>query len=552
MAHILKRTMSQSTLIKTRDVADPGRSSSPATSAHAKLRERLDKGEPLPDYFKNHPVYYAGPAKTPAGYASGCVRADHGRPHGFSYVDQFQAAGGSMVMLAKGNRSRPAVREACKPPWRLLSRLDRRTGGQIWLQHCIKKVEVLEYPELGMEAIWRIEVEDFPAFPRCRRQGQRLLQGTQFGLNARGYCVCRLTSGMMSGRNLRSLFHFEQKEYVGGIGRMSESIPPEALLIVVAVFLLFAVLALLFAIMAYVAARKAASRPILMRDEMIGLLRYESDLLRTAIDDSARSVRQETGTRLVEGTRGLQDVVKGLSDSLLKRTDAFGQRLDQMSSTSETQQAALRTMTETRFDQFVAAEAETGRELREELSTNLQRIKQGVNETLGQASDQQKERLDATERELKALAEVQKTTSEMLRQTVEGRLDLLRSENTAELEKMRATVDEKLQTTLEKRLGESFNSVVEQLNRAYEVFGEMKNISSSVSDLRNVLTNPKLRGTFGEVQLAMLIEDFLTPGQYIRDARVRDDSSERVEFAIRQPSADGDTVLLPVDAKFPA
>lgn len=332
---------------------------------------------------------------------------------------------------------------------------------------------------------------------------------------------------------------------------MLESVPPEALLIAVAAFLLFAILALLFAILAYAAARRAALRPILMRDEMIGLLRYESDLLRTAIDDSARSVRQETGSRLVEGTRGLQDVVKGLSDSLLKRTDAFGQRLDQMSSTSETQQAALRTMTETRFDQFVAAEAETGRELREELSNNLQRIKQGVNETLGQASEQQKERLDATERELKALAEVQKTTSEMLRQTVEGRLDLLRSENTAELEKMRATVDEKLQTTLEKRLGESFNSVVEQLNRAYEVFGEMKNISSSVSDLRNVLTNPKLRGTFGEVQLAMLIEDFLTPGQYIRDARVRDDSSERVEFAIRQPSADGDTVLLPVDAKFP-
>jgi fumarate hydratase class I len=130
-------------------------------AAHAKLRERLEKGEPLPDYFKNHPVYYAGPAKTPDGYASGAFGpTTAGRMD--SFVDQFQAAGGSMVMVAKGNRA-VAVREACK------------THGGFYLgsvggaaanlaEHCIKKVEVLEYPELGMEAIWRIEVVDFPAF----------------------------------------------------------------------------------------------------------------------------------------------------------------------------------------------------------------------------------------------------------------------------------------------------------------------------------------------------------------------------------------------------
>ena len=97
-------------------------------SAHAKLRERLEKGEPLPEYFKNHPIYYAGPAKTPEGYASGAFGpTTAGRMD--SFVDQFQAAGGSMVMLAKGNRA-PAVREACKKAWRLLSRLDRRRCGQ--------------------------------------------------------------------------------------------------------------------------------------------------------------------------------------------------------------------------------------------------------------------------------------------------------------------------------------------------------------------------------------------------------------------------------------
>jgi fumarate hydratase class I len=130
-------------------------------SAHAKLRERLEKGEPLPDYFKNHPVYYAGPAKTPDGYASGAFGpTTAGRMD--SFVDQFQAAGGSMVMVAKGNRA-VAVREACKKHGGFY--LGSIGGAAANLaEHCIKKVEVVEYPELGMEAIWRIEVEDFPAF----------------------------------------------------------------------------------------------------------------------------------------------------------------------------------------------------------------------------------------------------------------------------------------------------------------------------------------------------------------------------------------------------
>jgi fumarate hydratase class I len=129
--------------------------------AHAKLRERLERGEGLPDYFKNHPVYYAGPAKTPEGYASGSFGpTTAGRMD--SFVDDFQKAGGSMVMLAKGNRS-AAVREACKKYGGFY--LGSIGGAAANLaEHCIKKVEPLEYPELGMEAIWRIEVVDFPAF----------------------------------------------------------------------------------------------------------------------------------------------------------------------------------------------------------------------------------------------------------------------------------------------------------------------------------------------------------------------------------------------------
>jgi fumarate hydratase class I len=129
--------------------------------AHAKLRERLEKGQGLPDYFKNHPVYYAGPAKTPQGYASGSFGpTTAGRMD--SFVADFQAAGGSMVMLAKGNRS-GAVREACQKYGGFYLASIGGAAANL-AEHCIKKVETVEYPELGMEAIWRIEVENFPAF----------------------------------------------------------------------------------------------------------------------------------------------------------------------------------------------------------------------------------------------------------------------------------------------------------------------------------------------------------------------------------------------------
>ncbi len=137
------------TLIVARDIA------------HAKLKERLDAGEDLPQYFKDHPVYYAGPAKTPEGFASGSFGpTTAGRMD--SYVEQFQAAGGSMVMLAKGNRSK-AVTDACNSHGGFY--LGSIGGPAARLaQDCITKVEVVEYEELGMEAIWKIEIKDFPAF----------------------------------------------------------------------------------------------------------------------------------------------------------------------------------------------------------------------------------------------------------------------------------------------------------------------------------------------------------------------------------------------------
>ncbi|MCS6901887.1 MAG: FumA C-terminus/TtdB family hydratase beta subunit, partial [Myxococcales bacterium] len=129
--------------------------------AHARIKERLDRGEGMPDYFRKYAVYYAGPAKTPNGMPSGSFGpTTAGRMD--SYVDAFMAAGGSLVMLAKGNRSK-AVTEACKKYGGFY--LGSIGGPAARLaQDCIKKVEVLDYPELGMEAVWRIEVVNFPAF----------------------------------------------------------------------------------------------------------------------------------------------------------------------------------------------------------------------------------------------------------------------------------------------------------------------------------------------------------------------------------------------------
>ena len=129
--------------------------------AHAKIAERLDAGEPMPQYLRDHAVYYAGPAKTPEGYASGSFGpTTAGRMD--AYVAQFQTAGGSLVMLAKGNRSTQVTGACAEYGGFYLGSI----GGPAarLAQDCIKHVEVLEYPELGMEAVWKIEVEDFPAF----------------------------------------------------------------------------------------------------------------------------------------------------------------------------------------------------------------------------------------------------------------------------------------------------------------------------------------------------------------------------------------------------
>ena len=193
------------------------------------------------------------------------------------------------------------------------------------------------------------------------------------------------------------------------------------------------------------------------------------------------------------------------------------------------------------------------RTLSETLATTLKTYNEATHATSVRMQDIQRGQHQSFEQRLAALSEVHGKAGENLRKTFEEQMTVLRTENSAKLEQMRATVDEKLQTTLERRLGESFTVVSERLEAVHKGLGEMQHLATGVGDLKRVLTNVKTRGTWGEVQLETLLQQILTPEQYRKNVAVVPTSAERVEFAVVLPGQSDDTnVLLPIDCKFPS
>lgn len=188
---------------------------------------------------------------------------------------------------------------------------------------------------------------------------------------------------------------------------------------------------------------------------------------------------------------------------------------------------------------------------REELAGTLTKLGQRLDDALVAAATRQGEGLKAVAETVKHMGVEHERRGEGLRQTVEGRLDALRVENGAKLEEMRVTVDEKLQGTLNERLGASFNMVNENLERVHRSVGEMQQIATGVGDLKRVLSNVKSRGTWGETSLGMLLEQVMTPEQYAKNVEVKPGSGCRVEFAIKMPGGGEEPVWLPIDAKLP-
>jgi len=193
------------------------------------------------------------------------------------------------------------------------------------------------------------------------------------------------------------------------------------------------------------------------------------------------------------------------------------------------------------------------RELRRELADGLDRGSKALISQLTSIASVQNNQLDAFSRQLVEMVAANERRFEDLRKAVEGRLEAIRNDNAAQLERMRVTVDEKLHATLEQRLGESFKLVSDRLEAVHRGLGEMQTLAAGVGDLKKVLSNVKNRGVLGEVQLAALLEQVLAREQYETNVATRPGSRERVEFAIKLPGAggEGSVVWLPIDAKFP-
>jgi DNA recombination protein RmuC len=192
--------------------------------------------------------------------------------------------------------------------------------------------------------------------------------------------------------------------------------------------------------------------------------------------------------------------------------------------------------------------------LREEMSGTLTGLNDSVLRQMTELVGLEKQQLESFSRELGRLTEMNEQKIGDLKTAVESKLAQIQSDNAVKLDEMRRTVDEKLETTLERRLGDSFKIVSERLEQVHKGLGEMQSLASGVGDLKRVLTNVKARGTWGEFQLGHLLEQILTPDQYGQNIATKKDSSERVEYAIKLPGRneeEGEVVWLPIDAKFP-
>lgn len=222
---------------------------------------------------------------------------------------------------------------------------------------------------------------------------------------------------------------------------------------------------------------------------------------------------------------------------LVRRSEPLGEQLEELARAQEREEKMFRD----EFSRNREESAGAARAQREELGSALKNVTDSTLKSLTEISGMLRVQLDQVTGQARRLTD-----------NVDARLKELREENTLQIEKMRATVDEKLHSTLEKRLGESFKLVSERLEQVHHGLGAMQQLASDVGGLQRVLTNVKSRGGWGEVQLGSLLEQLLTPEQFERNVQTRDETSERVDYAIRLPGDEnGAPVWLPVDAKFP-
>ena len=257
---------------------------------------------------------------------------------------------------------------------------------------------------------------------------------------------------------------------------------------------------------------------------------------------SAKQLREEVVATLTSLSETTTRTMKDLAAAEKVQLDAFSGQIFSLTRSSGEKLDGIR------------AESATGaKQLREEVIAALQGITESTTKTMGELANVQKGQLESMTLAIGKLSDSNEKKLEAIRGTVEVELQRMQTDNAKQLEQMRQTVDEKLQGTLEKRLGESFKQVSERLEQVHKGLGEMQTLATGVGDLKKVLTNVKTRGTWGEVQLGALLEQVLNPDQYATNVSTKD-AGERVEFAVKLPGQGADRdemVWLPIDAKFP-
>ena len=329
----------------------------------------------------------------------------------------------------------------------------------------------------------------------------------------------------------------------------------------------------LAAIVAIVCLRRVSAPGGLTREAAAAILRSETDILRGSIEEQSRGLRQELGHSLT----GFQDLTLGafgtLRDGIESQIRSFGERLDngikaidgraagiaaylndetaKIRGEAQANREDLRTAIEEKLEQNIRQQADASKTLRDDLGGNFERLGSRVANSLIELSQVQKERLDNVTGALTSLADKLEKAQHGLRGSVEAGLEKMRGDNAEKLEQIRVTVDEKLQGTLEQRLGASFKLVSEQLEQVFRSVGEMQTLASGVGDLKRVLSSVKLRGNWGEISLGSLLEQVMAPDQYERNVEIRPSSNQRIEYAIKLPGSGDGPLWLPIDAKFP-
>ena len=299
--------------------------------------------------------------------------------------------------------------------------------------------------------------------------------------------------------------------------------------------------------------------------------------------EQGRALREEVQGSLKNSTESLVQSVDRISAAQQQRLEDFANQLNALTVAGDTSASQLRLEVASalnvikesqekrlsenalqlqqhfetfgrRLSDFSQANQESAMHTRTELASALKDFKDSLQKQMNDMAGLQKQQLDSFAAQLTNLTEKHEKKSDELRVAVEGKLAQLQSDNTAKLEEMRRTVDEKLQGTLDKRLGESFKQVSDRLELVHKGLGEMQTLASGVGDLKRVLTNVKTRGTWGEMQLGNLLEQILTIDQFGRNVRMKPPGGETVEFAIKLPGPEEHetkVVWLPIDAKFP-